>query len=267
MTPCGKPVTVLGGTPLADIDVVIDPGHGGREVGAVANGLVEARLNLQVARELQRTLENDGIHAALTRTGDYRLPIASRARIINTARPKLFVSVQHNGGPAASHIGRGTEVYFQHESKPSRRLAGLVWEELFTGLKGFTTNWVGASDAGAIYRLGSDGNDFHGVLRLTANIPGVLSEAAYISDVSEAALLATPAFRSAEAAMVARAIKRFMTTNDPGGGFHEPLVRSMHDAGGGGTMTDCHDPRLSVPSRQDDSTSGQDHQRTTRQVD
>ncbi len=246
VTPCGRTTTLTTGTVLSDIDVVIDPGHGGREVGAVANGLTESRLNLQVALELQKTLANSGIHAALTRTADYRLPIAARARIINKVRPKLFVSVQHNGGPAAEHAGPGTEVYFQRASPPSKRLAGLVWEELFNRLKNSSSHWVGATDAGAIYRTGEDGKDFHGILRLTNGVPGVLSEAAYISNPSEAALLATPEFRAAEGRSVAAAIKRFLMTKDPGSGYHEPLKRAMHDAGGGGTMNNCRDPALTA---------------------
>ena len=243
-TPCGATVSVTKGTPIRSIDVMLDPGHGGIESGAVANGLKESDLNLQIARKVQADLAATGIRAALTRTGDYRLPIATRAQIINTAHPKLFVSVNHNGGPAADHSGPGTEVYYQHDSKLAKRLAGLVWEDVYATLNTFRAHWVGASDAGAIYRLGRDGNDFYGVLRLARATPGVLIEAAYVSEASEAALLATPSFRAAEAAAIAKGIRRYLRTSDRGSGYHVPIPRGFDDPGGGGSFNRCTDPKL-----------------------
>ena len=243
-TPCGRRAVVKSGRALSAIDVMIDPGHGGREVGAVAHGLKESQVNLQVAGELQRALAAKGLNAALTRTGDYRVPIATRAAIIKAAHPKLFVSVHHNGGDAAHHDGPGTEVYYQRRSANSKRLAGLVWEDLHKRIKPFSSHWVGSSDAGAIFRMGSSGNDFYGMLRLTADVPGVLTEAVYLSNASEAALLKRAEFRQAEADGIADAIARFLTSTDRGSGFKTPLVRSFSDPGGGGTANNCVDPKL-----------------------
>jgi N-acetylmuramoyl-L-alanine amidase len=199
-------------------------------------------LNLQVAEELQRQLASLGIRAALTRTGDYRLPIVTRAEIANVAKPKVFVSVHHNAGAAAGRSDPGTEVYFQHSSASSKRLAGLIWESLVAALRSVSAQWVGASDAGAIYRLGRTGNDFYGVLRDT-HVPAVLIEPAYMSNASEAHLLSTASFRTTEAKAIADGIHRYLTTRDPGGGFHQPLARAFSDAGGGGT-DNCTDPAL-----------------------
>ncbi len=242
ITPCDRTATIATGTPIRDIRVIIDPGHGGAEVGAVTHGLEEARLNLQVAVELQHQLQALGITAALTRTGDYRLPIATRAAIANAVAPALFVSVHHNAGAAAPHQGPGTEVYYQHQSPAAKRLAGLVWASVFSTLQSFGVPWVGASDAGAIYRLGSTGNDFYGVLRLT-HVPAVLIEPAYMSSTPEASLLGTAAFRSAEAQAIARGIQRYLTTHDTGTGYRTPLPRGFSDDGGGRTDK-CRDPAL-----------------------
>jgi N-acetylmuramoyl-L-alanine amidase len=230
-TPCGNRATITHGTPLPDVQVVIDPGHGGGDPGAVAYGLHEAHVNLQVARRLQRDLERDGIRAALTRTGDYDVRIAARADFIIAAQAKVFVSVQHNAGNAAPHDGPGTEVYYQHKSANSRRLAGLIWENVFTTLNRFPAHWIGASDAGSIFRLGRDGDDFYGVLRRTLETPGVLVETSYISEASQAALLATPSFRNAEAQAIASGIRRYLNTSDAGRGFRTPLVRGFDDPG------------------------------------
>lgn len=243
-TPCGRTVTVTRGTPIRGVEVILDPGHGGIESGAAANGLKESDVNLDVARRAQAHLATMGIRAALTRAADYRLPIASRAKIINTVRPKLFVSINHNGGPAAHHAGPGTEVYYQHGSSLAKRLAGLVWQDVYAALNRFSAHWVGASDAGAIFRLGRDGSDFYGVLRLANRTPGVLLEAAYITGPTEAALLATSRTRAAEANAIATAIRRFLRTADPGRGYHMPIDRGFGDPGGGGGLNGCEDPSL-----------------------
>ena len=244
VTPCGKTALVKQGSAIGRVDVMIDPGHGGSESGASANGIRESILNLHVARELQLALSKLGIRSALTRTGDYRVTIATRAKIVNVMRPKLFVSVHHNSGVAAAHDGPGTEVYYQHASAESKRLAGLLWNHLVPTLAQFHAHWVGASDAGAIQRLGNGGDDFFGVLRQTHGIPAALIEPSYISEASQAALLKTDAFRQAEARAIAAGIDRYLHSSDAGSGYKTPLNRGASDPGGGGTNEDCHDPKL-----------------------
>ena len=186
------------------------------------------------------------ISAALTRTGDYRLPIPTRAAIVNADRPKLFVSIHHNSGDAAPHRGPGTEVYYQHASLRARRLAGLIWQHVFDNLDAFQASWVGAGDAGAIYRLDQHHADYYGVLRLIPATPAVLVEASYLDEPTEAALLRTHAFISAEAAGVAAGIRAYLVTHDAGSGYHTPYQRTFADTGGGGgTYVGCVDPPIS----------------------
>jgi N-acetylmuramoyl-L-alanine amidase len=243
-TPCGKEAVVHNATPIIAADVVIDPGHGGSEVGAVAdNGLRESDLNLQVARDLQRALEADHLTVQLTREGDYRLPIVTRADVVNALHPKVFLSIHHNGGNAAIRKTPGTEVYYQQQSPDSKRLAGLVWEETTSTLSQFDLEWYGAADAGAIYRPDRDGSDFYGVLRRTEGTPAVLVEAAYLSNLVEADQLAQEPFREAIAGAIARGVTRYLTSPDPGSGFKTPAFRGYASSGGGGTGN-CKDPAL-----------------------
>jgi N-acetylmuramoyl-L-alanine amidase len=244
-TPCGEEAQVVGATPVTGAHVVIDPGHGGTEVGAVAeNGVRESELNLTVARDLRRILEGEGMQVSLTRDADYRLPIPTRADIVNALRPSLFISIHHNGGEAAARDTPGTEVYHQVADEQSKRLSGLVWEEVTRTLATYDVTWQGGSDAGAIYRRDRDGSDFYGVLRRTAGIPSVLVEAAYLSNPAEADLLARPDVQSAEAQAIADAIERWFLTDDPGSGYMEPLFRG-YASSGGGTFANCNDPELS----------------------
>jgi N-acetylmuramoyl-L-alanine amidase len=243
-TPCGKETELDDGAPLADAHVVIDPGHGGSESGAVAeNGLTEAELNLEVSRELERVLEAEGLTVQLTRDADYRLPIETRADIVNALSPLLFISIHHNGGEAAQRSTPGTEVFYQRADASSRRLAGLVWEDIVAALSVHEVAWTGGDDAGAIYRSGRDGSDFYGVLRRTAGTPAVLIEAGYLSNPAEADLFARPEVQTAEAVAIARAVLRYLTTDEPGSGYMDPAFRG-YGSSGGGTFANCRDPDL-----------------------
>ena len=98
-------------------------------------------------------------------------------------------------------------------------------------------------DAGAKYRLGDSGNDYYGVLRISAigGVVGSLAELAFLTNPSEETLLMRDDVRRVEAAAVARGIVRFLRTDDPGSGFTEPYPRT-EPAGGGGGPEGCVDP-------------------------
>ena len=96
--PCGDELLVSAGTPIAEADVVLDPGHGGEvETGAVgANGLIEKDLNLRLARRTALELKRRRYSVVLTRTGDYRVPLEVRGAIANRLDASVFVSIHHN---------------------------------------------------------------------------------------------------------------------------------------------------------------------------
>ena len=83
VTPCYNLDSVTGGLPISGaLDVVIDPGHGGDEPGAVGpNGLKESTVNLRVAELLRAELMDRGYSVELTRYSDHRGhdPVESRA--------------------------------------------------------------------------------------------------------------------------------------------------------------------------------------------
>ncbi len=244
-TPCGREATVVGGMPRRQAMVVLDPGHGGVETGSVgANGLVERDLNLDVARRVAALLERAGVSVVLTRNHDYRVTIATRAEIALALAPRAFVSIHHNGGSDGPSSKPGTETFFQIASKESRRLAGLIHEELFATFEAYRDiAWESDTDAGAKYRPNASGGDYYGILRRSAGVPTVLSEALFLSNPPEAALLARPETQQAEAEALVRALDRFLTTEDPGSGFVEPYPRT-EPAGPGGGADNCLDPKL-----------------------
>ncbi len=242
-SPCGNEVTVFG-APLSGATVVLDPGHGGDEPGAVGPaGTREKDVNLAIAVEAKRQLEAQGATVVLTRTADYRITLASRAAIAQALKPTVFISIHHNAAPDGPRPTPGAETYYQIASGDSKRLSGLVYEELVAALSAYPIDWVADLDAGAKYRLRDDGGDYYGILNRTAGVPAVLSEAAFISNPPEEALLADPAFQAVEAAAFTRAVIRYVTTTDPGSGFVVPYPRTS-PAGSGGGASGCVDPPL-----------------------
>jgi N-acetylmuramoyl-L-alanine amidase len=241
--PCGGEVTVTG-TPLAGANVVLDPGHGGEEPGAVGPaGTTEKAVNLAIAQETERRLEALGATVVLTRTADYRISLLSRAAIATSLQPQLFVSIHHNAAPDGPRAGPGAETYFQIASPESKRASGLIYEELVRAFGTYDIAWVADTDAGAKYRPRAGGGDYYGILHRTAGVPAVLSEAAFLSNPPEEQLLADPAFQAVEAEALTTAIVRYITTEDPGSGFVEPYPRT-EPAGPGGGTTGCVDPPM-----------------------
>ena len=242
-TPCSNTVTVRRATPVVSPQVVLDPGHGGDETGAVGpNRLRESVLNLSVARQAEAALKSAGVTVLLTRSGDYRETLSTRTDIVTRLRPAAFVSVHHNSSPDGPHDGPGTETYYQFHSPASKRLAGLIYEEVAKTLSSYQLAWVGNVDAGAKYRLNDRGGDYYHVLREAGGVPTALAELAFIADPPEADLLARPDVQQAEGQAVARGVIRYLRTNDPGSGFVTPVPRTTPAPGGG--AEGCVDPPL-----------------------
>lgn len=243
-TPCGRTVVLANGTPIGAATVVLDAGHGGIEPGATGpNGLTENVLNLAVVRHAQAALEQAGVSVAVTRNGNYRMTLEARAAIVKALQPKAFVSVHHNAEPDEPRSGPGSEMYYQVDSPESKRLSGLLYEEVVKALSQYQVAWVADRDAGTKYRKNAKGGDYYGILRQTAGIPSSLAELGFISNPPEAELYARPEVQQVEGAAVARGIVRFLTTQDPGSGYVEPYPRET-PAGPGGGSSGCVDPPL-----------------------
>ena len=76
--------------------VVLDPGHGGYDKGAICRYGSEKNFALDVARQLRPLLQSKGLRVIMTREGDYFVPLEVRAQIANAARDSIFVSIHFN---------------------------------------------------------------------------------------------------------------------------------------------------------------------------
>ena len=93
------------------LHVIVDPGHGGENHGAVYYGVKEADINLQVGSHLARLLKNDSrFKVTLTRHKDTELSLEERAELARRAGGNVFLSIHTNAfnRPQA----KGVEFYF-----------------------------------------------------------------------------------------------------------------------------------------------------------
>lgn len=88
--------------------LVIDPGHGGKDPGAVGNGLREKDLTLEISKKIKEYMEKtyEGIEVHLTRSTDVFLELSERADIANKLKADYFASIHINAGG-----GNGWESY------------------------------------------------------------------------------------------------------------------------------------------------------------
>jgi len=188
--------TGSGSSPLAGKIIVVDPGHGGSNPGAVGSltGLLEKALTLDVSLRVADRLRQGGATVVMTRYDDYAVSLAERVAIAEAARAHAFVSIHANAHP--SRDISGTETYFsqnQVNSTESFYLASHLQNELLKSLE--------RSDRGVKHA------NFH-VIRETT-MPAALVELAFISNHQEEALLGTDSFRESSAQAIVRALERF----------------------------------------------------------
>ncbi len=96
--------------------IVIDPGHGGKDPGAVSpGGLKEKDVNLIVSKYLKQELEDEGFDVVLTRAGDIYLTLEQRTQIAKKQDADLFVSIHANANN--SRAVNGVEIYYLSPSR------------------------------------------------------------------------------------------------------------------------------------------------------
>lgn len=200
---------LLGKRELSDITVVVDPGHGGNDPGAVGRtGLTEKEVNLDIAVRVTQLLEALGAKVILTRCDDdviqafgssvRREQLLARCDIANAASADLFVSIHCNARGANSAGMRGTETYYRKQD--SLPFAGVMQEEMVTAL--------GLPDGGAHYHPESI------IVLYRTDMPAVLAEVAYLSHPEDEALLATSEFRDRAAQGIVNGVKRYVQESD-----------------------------------------------------
>jgi N-acetylmuramoyl-L-alanine amidase len=110
--PIPKPLPPLS-PPQRGVTVVIDPGHGGPDVGAIGiGGLQEKRVVFPIALEVTKFLEARGLHAVLTRSDDRDLDLPPRVALAERLKAKAFVSIHANSINLSHPEVNGLETYY-----------------------------------------------------------------------------------------------------------------------------------------------------------
>ncbi len=177
--------------------VVLDPGHGGPDPGAVGlAGTFEKDLNLAVALKLRELLRAAGAKVVMTRYSDVGVGLIERPEIANRAGGDLFLSIHHN-----SHWIRtksGTETYWSGHAISDPRnaeFAQAVQNELVRAL-GLSDRGIKREDAFRVCRV--------------PQMPAALAEVGYLSNPVEEALLRLPQTQERVAEALFRAIVSFL---------------------------------------------------------
>jgi N-acetylmuramoyl-L-alanine amidase len=171
--------------------VAIDPGHGGRDPGAIGpSGLREADVVLDISLRVRELLTRDGVRTVILRESDVTVELPDRPRIAREAGATIFVSIHANAHGRATV--NGSETYFL--TPQSLALAQMIQDELGVvlgipsrGIK--TANFLVLRDSG---------------------VPSVLVESAFISNGDDEARLRDGAFRQRIAAAIHKGIMRFL---------------------------------------------------------
>ena len=179
--------------------VVLDPGHGGSDGGAAANGLVEKNLTLKIAQYCKQELEEySGLKVYMTRNNDSDVGLSERVQMAKRWGADVFVSIHINSASAGAN---GVEVWYPNSSynanihAQGKDLANEILKEL-VGL-GLTNRGIKIrnSENGTKYPDGSLA-DYYSVIKdsKTNGFPGIIVEHAFISNPSDAAKLKQESF-------------------------------------------------------------------------
>ena len=221
IAPAMPGVVVSGARAAGRPIVVIDPGHGGRDPGAIAvsGSIAEKDLTLALARELRdRLVERGRVRVALTRDSDLYLTLDQRAAVARGLGASLFLSLHMDSAP--NPLARGASVYSLSDVASDAEAASFARAQNAGGMVGAADGSVRSmlSDLALRSQMSASAElasrlvrksgwrialrpephrfaTFH-VLR-RAEAPAVLFEAGYVSNVDDEALLRSPEYRAA----------------------------------------------------------------------
>ena len=212
--------------------IVIDPGHGGKDPGAVSQKRQEKQIVLSLSKTLRDILVKKGYNVRLTRETDVFLPLRTRTQFATHQKADLFISIHTNA--SIVHSAAGIETYYlalasdesarttarrenagagynmkeldalvgrilkESKSTESRRLAELIQTQLASGKQ---VKNRGVKHAPFVVLIGT-------------KVPAVLVEVGFISNPTEGKRLTTKAYQRQLATAIARGIEQY-TKNIP----------------------------------------------------
>ena len=125
------------GNPLKDRIIIVDPGHGGKDVGTLSGSNYEKTINLKVGTLVKQKLEAAGANVLMTRTGDTFPTLQDRVNFTASNYGEIFVSIHVNS--ATNTSAQGTETYYAKTTgdmfEEDKDLAKFVNDQIVNNLK------------------------------------------------------------------------------------------------------------------------------------
>ncbi len=202
--------------------IVIDPGHGGQDPGAMYHGLREKDLALDIGLRLRDDLAARGLAVTMTRDHDEFIALSKRSNVANRLPADLFLSVHINANP--NHRISGVEVYYPKESVvdtdssfppgiestevavPTWTIKQILWDLVLVRSRRASTRVASHVCRALRDQLGVPCRGVKGarfVVLREAQMPAVLVEVGFVSNQPEAGRLASQAYRGAIAKAIA----------------------------------------------------------------
>src|SRR5437867_1816895 len=198
-------------TPKPFVVVVLDPGHGGQDSGAICGGVLEKDLTLDVARRIERLLEADGIATLMTRMGDTYVSLADRAAFANRVRDCIFVSIHFNEDNQP--VSSGVETYYAaHQITAGSFVASwlpFLWRPLSDSLNAESPNLARFVQEALVARTraadrGTRAKQFFVIANVTS--PAVLIEGGFLTNKEDISKVASEDYREQLAAAVTEGV-------------------------------------------------------------
>ncbi len=193
--------------------VVLDPGHGGNDSGAISGGVLEKDLTLDLAQRVRRLLHEQGFATAMTREGDEFVSLADRADFANQQEECIFVSLHFNEGKREASTG--VETYYAADQPESGGLSS--WLPFLQRTVSPETNrqsqiLADCIQAAVVKRTqatnrGSKPEQFYVITRVQH--PAVLVEGGFLTNKDDAARLETEDYRERLAAAICTGIRQY----------------------------------------------------------
>jgi N-acetylmuramoyl-L-alanine amidase len=215
--------------------IIVDPGHGGYDPGAMHHGLQEKDITLDVSQRLKKILESDyGYEVLMTRNDDHFVALEERTAIANSNSADLFVSVHVNS--SRNRKANGVETYYLNfattpeamevaarenaiseknmgelqklttaialnsKIEESRDFAGLIQTNLVTHLnKQYPVTNLGVKKAPFYVLIG-------------AQMPAILAEISFVSNEHDSGMLEKSSYRQSIAEGLAKGVKNYIET-------------------------------------------------------
>jgi N-acetylmuramoyl-L-alanine amidase len=194
--------------------VVLDPGHGGQDSGAMCGGVLEKDLTLDVAQRVDRLLQANGLAAVMTRVGDTYVSLADRAAFANRVSDCIFVSIHFNEDNRP--VSSGVETYYAaHQITPGSFMSSwlpFLWRALSDSPNVESQSLAGFIQEALVVRTraldrGTKPRQLFVIANVTA--PAVLVEGGFLTNKEDISKLASEDYREEIAAAISDGILRY----------------------------------------------------------